>query len=315
MRSLEYDIHFFYNNPRIVIGYQLFDSKYSMYILNEIKRYASLYKKFYIISVQETIQSEFLLKNILELIDILTKDGYEIYISMTTTNKNKYYLNPLISLLHYKEFGILGNSADGSDKDGWMSFMDSSLYNNKTKTIKSILSLKNSNNERTLFYNRFDKNFIGTFRYCQYHTEKIPSYTELINEYNSCWSSFVFETQTIESLQSFTDKTIIAMASKTLPILVLVKDNQLKQFEDLGFYFANKDLGYVDDISANTLPKKINRLLDFIKKFNDIDILKIEDMYNNNIDKIQNNKKIINDFMDINFEYKCETKYIKPSVI
>jgi len=315
IRSLEYDLDFFYNNPRITIGYQLFNQQYSSYICSEIKKFSKKYKRFYIISIQETIQSRELLNDIINLIYELKNSGCEIYISMTTTNTHELFLNPLISLLHYKEFGYLGNSPDGSDADGWMSFMDDNLYKDDIKNIKAILSLKNRNEERDNFINKFDFKFDGLFRHCETHNGYVPTYTELISEYNKSLLSLVFETRTIKSLQSFTDKTIISMASKTIPILVLVKPNQLKQFKETGLYFFNNEFGYPDIDDTDTLDISIDKFILFIKKLNNISLREIETIYKNNIDKIENNYRIVKSFMNINREYNSETLTLKPSII
>jgi len=299
-RSLEYDLDFFYKYPRIEIGYRVLNNTYSKHIIQEINKFSNSYDKFYIISVHEIIESD-LFNDIIKCIDILNSKGKEVYISMTTSTRNEYLLHPLISLLHYKEFDKVPNSADETLKHGKIHLMDSSLISSTEKNIKAIISVKRKNEYRDLFFDSYKSTFDGVFRYLESDINKLKDakpFTEIMSEYSKSLISFIFETKVNSIFNPLTEKIIFATLNKTLPILFLTNSRHLTELENLGFYFLNRDIGYsnVDGLSLNEKVELFSSKVDLI---NNMKFDQVKSLYNKHIENINNNFRIINDFISI----------------
>jgi hypothetical protein len=108
-RSLEYDLDFLYENPRIEIGNDYLNHTYLDFIYKKIIDFSKYHKKFTIVIKFETIKNFELYKSYLKILEELNNSNNEVYISMTTTTPNKYFLNPLCSSVFYKIENWIGN--------------------------------------------------------------------------------------------------------------------------------------------------------------------------------------------------------------
>lgn len=324
IRSLEYDLNFFYSNPRIQLKYRNISNSVHLsdvdYLFNRIDEFSKKNKKFYIVSVHETIENNTLLNLLKNKIKELNKVGHEIYISMTSTTGDDLYLHPLLSLLHYNDFikvrnGFKYNKSFNANDRIYLG--DLSLYEyNTNKTNKSILSLRRKTPIRDFLYKKIDFKFDGIFRYLNDDIElyKIsPTFTSLIHEYKSSYVSYIVESETtIDGINSFTEKSLFSFASHTLPVLFIQNKNQLREFESLGFYFLNREMGYSDFDYEMTDEQIVDSFLLCIKKINKLSMNDIKNIYEKNIENITNNYKLIEKILKYNEEpFKYESYNFK----
>lgn len=308
-RSLEYDLDFFYNQPRVEIYIDVLSNpKNKTYILNNIIKFSKKFKKFYIITVHEKIQDLDLLQSVIQLIDDLRDSGNEVYLCSTTSTNNKNLLNPLLSILHYKNFGKVSDSSDNLNRKKLITLSDHRLFESDIdKKHKSILSIRRKTNERDLFFNLFHKQFDGIFRYIASDTDvsKYPTFTELIDEYKSSYISFIFETNVgfeyelnpYFYLNSFTEKSFIAFSTKTLPILYLKNEKHLFEFKSMGFFLLNDYFGYNDVYASMDEKNKVSKLIEVIDEINSLSDDEVTYIYNKHKKQIENNFKIVQDII------------------
>jgi len=237
-RSLEYDLDFFYNQPKIVLGYDYLSMKYFDLIKFKINSFSKLYKKFYILVYLETIRDSKLLDNLNKIIDKLNNSGFEIYLSMNTTTIHKNYLHPICNCIQYK------NYFTQIPQTKFNTFIE--------KEIKGIISVRRKNKYRDLFFKKYKGDeFDGIFRYLNVDLNQTnileknsPKKLKFIDEIKKSFTFFVFETNTIESINSFTEKTMLSFLNLNLPFVFLTNKNHLSELESLGFYIFNRDIGY-----------------------------------------------------------------------
>ena len=316
-RSIKYDLDFFYNQPRIEIYSKVLNNSINYeYIISSIKSFSKIHKKFYITTIHEKIQDSVFLNNLNLLINELKEEGCEVYLCMTTSSKHLNFLNPLISILHYKDFGNVSDSADNFDYRKRMILADINLFNTfKNKSIKSILSVRRKTDERDVFFSKYTKPFDGIFRYISDDKDaknKFPTYTELIDEYKKSYVSFIFETSTFTYLNSFTEKLFIAFATKTLPILYIKNKTQFHELKDMGFFLFNEHLGYteVDDELSEEL--KCGKFIEIVDILNDMDIDDVKSLYEKYSDKLENNYNIVTSIINSNKKHSSDYIRINP---
>lgn len=319
-RNLEYDLDFFYNQPRIEIYFKLLSNPSNQtYIINQIKNFSKKHKKFYVTTVYEKIQDELFLEKINLLIDDLNSKGSEIYLCMTTSTFHRNCLHPLISILHYRDFGKVSDSADNFDFRKRIILADYKLFDKpKLKQYKSILSLRRKTYERDIFINTFHKKLDGIFRYISSDKnakDKFPTYTELIDEYKKTYISIVFETATFTYLNSFTEKIFIAFATKTLPILYLKNGRHLDEFKSMGFFLLNDYFDYSDVCETMSESEKASKLIKVIDSVNDLTLKDVEKIYAQYSIELENNFKIIADIITNNFNYNQSILKLNKIVI
>lgn len=284
-RSLEYDLDFFYNQPRIfVTNYYL--NEFPEVIESNIINFAKKYNRFYIYIHHETIRDQELLDRINNIISNYNSNGFEIYLLMTTSTTHPNYLHPLCNCFQYKPH------------------IDT-IYKkeiNLDKSIKGILSVRRRNQERDLFFKKYKKPFDGILNYLKVNlnedtieSKEAPSDSDFLDLMRKSFVFFCFESDTIESLNSFTEKTILMFLSKNLPILFLKNNSHLKELEDMGFYLLNREFGYID--VGDTLEDKVDEFIKCVDMYNSLSVEDINLIYRNNIDKIEKNYKIITEIL------------------
>lgn len=284
-RSLEYDLDFFYNQPKIVLGNDYLSIEYFDLIKSKINYFSKIHKKFYILIYHETIRNSELLDTLNNIIDKLSTNGFEIYISMNTTTTHRNYLHPLCNCIQFKNY--------------FNRIPQDILDLKPQKKIKGIISVRRKNRYRNLFFKKFNSSeFDGIFRYLNVNLnirnsleKQAPSRSELLIEIKKSFTYFVFETDTLNSLNSFTEKTMLSFLNLNLPFVFLTNKNHLKELEDMGFYIFNRDIGYYG-IDGNE-EDKVNEFIKYLNIYNQITIDDLKKIYTENYEKILNNYKLI----------------------
>lgn len=218
----------------------------------------------------------------------------QIWIMSTTTTKHPLYVEPIVNLLVWKEQLI-----DELDEKTYVPAFPNDLWENikyKDKTTKSILSLRRKNKQRDLIYEKVKDKDISIKRYYDNEPNKIyPSWKELIDEYLNTYVAFVCETAYPSWTETtcMTEKSILAFLCGNIPI-ILGKKRLVKELKEMGFWIANEDFGYDEyaDSLEDLAEEKIDLFSRCVDRINEIDIKKY---YIQNIDKINNNHKIIQD--------------------
>lgn len=304
-RSLEYDLEFFYNQPKIVLGNDYLSIKYFKLIESKINSFSKLYKKFYILIYLETIRDSELLDNLNKIINRLNDNGFEIYLSMNTTTIHKNYLHPICNCIQYKNyFNRISNDI---------------LSSNIEKKIKGMISVRRQNRYRNLFFNKYNGvDFDGIFRYLNVNLnitnsleKSSPTLSQLIIEIKKSFTYFIFETDTLDSLNSFTEKTMLSFLNLNLPFVFLTNKNHLKELEDIGFYIFNRDIGYygIDGSEED----KVNEFIKYLDIYNQISLDDLKTIYTKNYEKILNNYKLINTYIFSKQEFDINENSINLS--
>ena len=315
-RSLEYDVEFFYSAPRIELLVFVQINEMFENIKRTILNFSKKHKRFYIFTPHEKIISDKLQQQVIELLESLNNNGFEVYLCMTTTSIHKYFLHPLCSVLHYTgNYSKDKNQVGKKNVNEKIKILDLNLYSKVNKIHKGIFSIRKVDQYRELFYKEFDKNFDGIFRYSRmdrgnnYGDYKPVSFDTLINEYNQSYVSFLFETGTNDSTNSFTEKSMIALLSRTLPILFISKPNQIEEFNNMGFYFLNEFFDYTTVSKSTSEKDKVNMFLKCINKFNKLSIDAVMNIYKEKIEQIEINHNLIKHML------LKETDYNQPKLI
>lgn len=242
---------------------------------------------------------------------LLSNTDIEYYISASTSTKYHNFFNPLVNIYFWKNCVIRSNVNWSSDYTGnTQKLFDKDNFKNFNKEFKGILSIRKESPLRNYLDSIIDKeNFCGIYRYIKYPASKkieldknkiqnLPTMTELLNEYKKSYVSFIVETSTgPHFLNILTEKTLIAFLTKTIPI-VLGGKFIIKELKDMGFYVWNDEFdfgdGDLDDTASGIKIEKFNRCIENYNKMSKSDIA---DMYNSNIDKIENNYKIVSELL------------------
>lgn len=245
------------------------------------------------------------------VIDYMNTTGIEYYLSAATSSYVDGFFNPLVNIVFWRNTTIRYKINENSNKNPKINIFKESLYKSLSKSNKGILSIRKTNRRRVFLDSIFDKNnFDGIYRFANLtdppgkinlHTENISKYPttlELIEEYKKSYISFVIETYIGNNrMNMLTEKTLIAFLTKTMPI-VLGGKNYVKELKDMGFYVWNDEFGFEDGDSIQTAEYiKINKFNNCIENYNKMSKSDIADMYNSNIDKIENNYKIVSELL------------------
>jgi hypothetical protein len=253
-----------------------------------------------------------------KIVEFMESQNKEFYLSAPTSTKLDNFFEPLVNIYFWKSRII------GSDVS-WVSYLNNSgifLFKKnryeifQPKNNKGILSIRKKTKKRDYLNSIFDVNsFEGIYRYIEYPQQygrelktdtinQYPSMEDLINEYKKTFISFVVETDLIESpkfipskMNMLTEKTLIAFLTKTIPI-VLGGKNYVKELKEMGLYVWNDEFGFANgDSLQNSDYNKINLFNECINTYNKITKEDIEKIYNNNLDKIQNNYNIVSNIL------------------
>lgn len=272
------------------------------YLNNDISNKISL------VNYHECFSNYDYLNEVQSIIEI--RKDKEIYISAGTSTPFKHFYHPLVNILFWKTAKMRENISWYSDKKSILLF-DKNLYKSKiTKINKGILSVRKETPFRNDLFSVIDKDkFNGIIRYgkwaddsfreTDYYKKLIstfPNFINLLSEYKTSYVSFVVESQLNNMMNPLTEKTLISFLTKTMPI-VLGGKNYVKELKDMGFYVWNDEFGFDGDEYETFSFDKINSYNKCIEKYNQLSKSDIADMYNSNLDKLENNYKIVSEIL------------------
>lgn len=265
--------------------------------------------KISIVNYHECFTRESYINKLIDLIESYTDK--EFYISATTSSKFPYFFHPIVNLVFWRGTNMRQNISWFSD-DKPIKMFDKSLYENFDKTNKGILSVRKETNLRNYLFSIIDKDsFDGIIRYGKWakwsggetndYMNKVglfPNFIDLIGEYKSSYVSFIVETELSDFMNPLTEKTFVSILTKTMPVILGGK-GFVKEIKDMGIYIFNEDFGFTED-DDNLQSFDINKADGFyecIKRYNQMTRSDIKNMYNSNINKIENNYNIVSELL------------------
>jgi hypothetical protein len=269
------------------------------------------YNKFIISYPTETFRSETI--DILQELVSNKKDN-EIYISHSSSKVDNNFAHPLLSLLFWQTINMRENISWASPSN--IKLFDKKYYSGEyIKNNTAILSVRKSNYTRDYLFSKIkDIEFNGILRYANWplkesannQVSKFPTFLELVNEYKSSFLSFIIESEKGTYLNHFTEKTLIAFLTKTIPLFYNNK-NYSFELEQLGFYTFNEYFDISPDYEKmdSESERKQN---DFVNALKVVNTLSIDEIYNNiylkNIDKINHNYNLAYKYLiELNIPY------------
>lgn len=275
--------------------------------LLKLKKYlnSTNFKKISLVNYHECFSTIEFIQNVQDIIKHHTDK--EIYISASTSTQFDNFYHPLVNILFWKSAKMREDISIKSSGNFLNLFNEKFYIDGFKKTNKGILSVRRETDLRNNLFSIINKSvFDGIIRYAKWldwnehesvdYLNKIndfPTFIELIDEYKSSYVSFVVETEMTDFMNPLTEKTLIAFLTKTMPV-VLGGQNYVKELKEMGFYVFNDEFGFGD---SDTLPTfDLNKLIGYtkcIEKYNSFTFEEITNMYNSNIDKIENNYNII----------------------
>lgn len=263
-------------------------------IVDMVLKYSKKYDTFILLIYFEIIFDTRDFKKIEDCINSLPN---KIWIMSTTTSRHPLYVEPIVNLLVWKEQLI----DEIYDNEVYVPAFPNYLWENKiydldSKKNKSILSLRRRNLQRDLFYHKLKDDDLTIKRYHYKEPQKqYPTWEGLIQEYKETFVAVVCETTYPSWTETtcMTEKSILAFLCGNIP-LILGKKKLIKELHEMEFWTANYDFGFTEsmDLMDDFSQEKINGFVGCVKKINKIDI---EQYYKDNLDKINNNYKIIHD--------------------
>lgn len=263
-------------------------------IVDMVLEYSKKYDTFILLIYFEIIFDTRDFKKIEDCINSLPN---KIWIMSTTTSRHPLYVEPIVNLLVWKEQLI----DEIYDNDVYVPAFPNYLWENKiydldSKKNKSILSLRRRNLQRDLFYHKLSNDDLTIKRYHYKEPQKeYPTWESLIQEYKETFVAVVCETTYPSWTETtcMTEKSILTFLCGNIP-LILGKKKLIKELHEMGFWTANYDFGFTErmDLMDDFSQEKINGFVGCVKKIKTIDI---EQYYKDNLDKINNNYKIIHD--------------------
>jgi len=237
-------------------------------------------------------------------------------ISMATSAKIPYGLNPLVNILIWSGVFIRKNViTDGSEVDAYpRSLFENKDVNSFNKSNRGILSVRRRRSIRDIIFSELSE-FKGICRYhrwqnnieTQYPDDKNDSFskfksddisfTQLRDEYISSHISFIIES-THGSHKDYapsmlTEKSLLGFITGTMPI-ILSGPNFVRELEDMGLKVWNKEFGWGDgDFYGAESTMRAYPFLDCIHTYNNMSDSEIESLWKSNYYHIQKNYEIV----------------------
>ena len=234
------------------------------------------------------------------------KEGIEVKILTGSLKEIENGFNPIVNFLCWSN-----TTYKNKTKENYLHFNLNNFINFPTKNKKFILSWRKDSKTRTELLSGIE--FESTDSIIKYHNinpynlrdinnpltedKKYVSWEFLMNNYKSSLISFITETEywiensniICNEVIPFTEKIIIPLLTKTLPIVFAPKDYN-EYLNNIGFFTLNQEYGIngTDILEYNKCIKKIQS-----QSFNDVK--KIYDKYQKEID---NNYKLIIDIIN-----------------
>jgi len=272
-------------------------------VINKIKEHDRL-----IISVtHEAFANQPLFDNILLEIG---KTNKVIKICTSSPSFFPYSTHPLTNLIMWKD--VTGRDSIGWFSENTKSFPDYLSIDTKikdfSKKVKSILSVRKENTIRNYLFSKITPKNNVIHRYANWPAintdedfnkiDNFPKLNELWVEYLSSYISFVVETSYETEIENFssviTEKTLMAILSGTMPI-VLGPKNILNDLEKIGIKTFNLEFGFgkTTDFMSSESTIKIDKFAECVNNVYNLSIDEIKKIWESNIDIIQKNYDII----------------------
>lgn len=298
---IDSELEFYYKNPKTFIpGYvNPFNLKDWDNAFDKINVLIKNGENFTIQTYTEILTSDEYLQKV---IDMINQSELDIKISFSTSTQFEKSYHPLTNLnIHWLRQPIR-ESISWERLQPYVRLFDKSNFKTFNKSIKGILSVRKDLGWRThLFEKLNEKDFDGIYRYAKWirnandetlelinKKTEFPTYLQLIDEYRKSYISFVVESDSENgTLNYLTEKTIIALLTKTLPIVLGGKD-YIKELETMGFYIFNEMFDFSEDSNDN-IYHRVDDYIKCIDKFNSMDLVDVKNIYLENIDKINHN--------------------------
>lgn len=289
----KYQYEFLKNNPILINAGPWNDDIYVHNLEFALKKL----NKFTILCQQEVFGNLKYLENLQNI--IRNHPNKEIYISCSTTSNYEYSLDPLINVLFWRDTYSRNEIAWES---GDISIFDKKYYESVEKDNPFILSVRKERKTRDFIFNKLNGNYNGIVRYAKWPEEgwedknwekenkiNFPTFLEIVHEYKQSYIGFIIETDASSFMTQFSEKILLPFLTKTLPI-VIGSPNLNKELSDMGFYT------FSDTFNIEDVGWKLENLISFtnaVEEVNNMELNLIEKLYNDNIDKIEHNYKLV----------------------
>lgn len=247
-------------------------------------------------------------ENLIEFIKTSPKD---IRITVGSTSRFPFSLHPLVCFFNFYQIDMPKYVFDYTDgtTENVKRFPIEEYYVGKKldsdkKTERGILSNRKSGYFREIVHDEINNSFKGTYRYVNYNldnkytkedSDNFPTWPNLLKEYESSLVSFIMETEGLFDnfkpkyiINPITEKTPLAFMNFCIPI-IFGNPNFLKELEDIGFWVANNDFGFIGGDEKIDNKIRIDKFINCINKFNSMTYKQLKIYYLDNIDKIQKN--------------------------
>jgi len=227
---------------------------------------------------------------------------YEIKILTSSLKRIKNGFSPLVNFLCWN------NSKHNTDKKGetQLHFDKRNFVDFDEKENKFILSWRKSSESRDKIVKGLIPNEKEIIRYHNYQPSNLSlsnppkennylTWETLVNEYKSSLISLVAETEywidddVCKDVIPFTEKLILPLLTKSLPI-IFTGSNYNDALRGMGIFTLNNYFSVEE--------KSEDRFREVIEILQKLTFEEIQVIYNNNIDKIEKNYKIIMSILD-----------------
>tara|TARA_R110002153_G_scaffold52711_2_gene147581 strand:- start:510 stop:1451 length:942 start_codon:yes stop_codon:yes gene_type:complete len=288
-----YQLEFIKNNPIVRNAGPWNDDIYVHNLEFALKKL----NKFTILCPQEVFPELDYLENLQNI--IRNHPNKEIYISCSTTTDYEYSLDPLLNVLFWRDTYSRNEIAWEA---GDISIFDEQYYKPLEKQNPFILSIRKERKIRDVVFSNLTGKYNGIVRYAKWpeqgwedknwekeNTNKFPTFIELVNEYKQSYIAFIIETNSSYCMTQFSEKILLAFLTKTLPIAI-GSPNFNKELTKMGFYTFNENFDIADEGFEESI---LNSFSNSVNLINNMKLKSIEKLYNNNIDKIEHNYKLV----------------------
>ena len=299
----EKEIDFFTNSYKIGnLNHTQNPDEFVQSFLNAVKKY----DKITLLHQSEVIYDLDWFDFIVDLIEKHPKN--EIFFAQATSTYHPYSLNPCVNLCGWRNH-------DQRKGLSWHEKINIKLFdkerhtNDINKNNKGIISVRKKTQQRDYIFSKIKKEeFTGIFRYARWPDsimkEKIdmvdnaPTYDKLIKEYRDSYVSFVIESTAGELFSPLTEKTIIPMLTKTMPIIYSNNKGYIKELNDMGLFTFNHLFGFDDgDDYPYGSKSRMNLFVKCIENYNKMTEWDITELYHKYAAQINQNYDIMYRFV------------------
>lgn len=228
--------------------------------------------------------------------DILSDFPIECYVSAATSNRYKYFIDPIVQIRYWNNCVNHRNFED--------TLFQKKYFTNIKKEIKGILTINRQTQKRNYLHSKIKK-FDGYYNY-SHITNKFLPWREHSELSKKSYVHFVVETDCYDiGLRGanlfenhFTEKTYLPILEESI-LVVLGGNNFNKSLSNLGIKTWNNDFGFndSDSLNANNPSKIIDSYVDCIDYFNELSIDDIKNIYNKDKKEILKNKEILEEII------------------